>query len=131
MRVTSKTVLVDDIEIACTVVGDGDPVIVVHGAIGLGSTYMRALDPWADELRLVYYDQRGSGDTPLGDVQKVSFAGGRRGPRRAAARRWASTACRCSGTRLAPTSPPCMPPRTPRPSPGSSCSTRARRSLRT
>ena len=37
---------------------------------------MRALDPWAEELQLVYYDQRGSGQTPLGDPQKVSFAGG-------------------------------------------------------
>jgi pimeloyl-ACP methyl ester carboxylesterase len=37
---------------------------------------MRALDPWADELGLTYYDQRGSGDTPLGDAQRVSFAGG-------------------------------------------------------
>jgi len=56
--------------------GEGSPVIVIHGAIGLGSTYMRALDPWADELGLIYYDQRGSGETPLGDVQRVSFAGG-------------------------------------------------------
>jgi proline iminopeptidase len=75
MRATSKTVPVDDIEIACTIVGDGPAVVVVHGAIGLGSAYMRALDNWADELELVYYDQRGSGQTPLGDVAKVSFAG--------------------------------------------------------
>jgi proline iminopeptidase len=76
MQKTSKSVRVDDIEIACTMVGGGDPVIVIHGAIGLGSTYMRALDPWADELGLTYYDQRGSGETPLGDVERVSFAGG-------------------------------------------------------
>ena len=76
MRPSSNTVPVGDIEIGCTVVGDGDAVIVVHGAIGLGSTYMRALDAWADEFQLVYYDQRGSGQTPLGDVQKMSFVGG-------------------------------------------------------
>src|SRR3954470_18762944 len=76
MPLTTTTVPVDDIEIACTMAGDGSPVIVIHGAIGLGSTYMRALDPWADELRLVYYDQRGSGGTSLGDAHKVSFAGG-------------------------------------------------------
>jgi proline iminopeptidase len=73
---SKKSVRVDDIEIACTMVGENDPVIVIHGAIGLGSTYMRALDPWADELGLTYYDQRGSGETPLGDVRRVSFAGG-------------------------------------------------------
>ena len=75
MRKTSKSVLVGDIAIACTMVGEGDPVIVIHGAIGLGSTYMRALDPWGEELGLVHYDQRGSGQTPLGDVERVSFAG--------------------------------------------------------
>lgn len=76
MRITNKTVPAGDIEIACTIVGDGTPVIVVHGAIGLGSTYMRALDSWADELQLVHYDQRGSGQTPLGVAEKVSFTGG-------------------------------------------------------
>lgn len=76
MRTTSRTVPVGDIEIACTVVGEGTPLVVLHGAIGLGSTYMRALDPWGEELQLVYYDQRGSGRTPTGDVERISFAGG-------------------------------------------------------
>ena len=65
-----------DIEIAYTVVGEGTPLVVLHGAIGLGSTYMRTLDPWGEELQLIHYDQRGSGNTPVGDVKRVSFAGG-------------------------------------------------------
>jgi proline iminopeptidase len=69
MHVISRTVAAGDIELACTVVGEGTPLIVLHGAAGLGSTYMRALDPWAEEFQLVYYDQRGSGRTPLGDPQ--------------------------------------------------------------
>jgi len=76
MRTTSKTVPVGDIEIACTIVGEGTPLVVLHGAIGLGSTYMRALDPWGNELQLIHYDQRGSGNTPVGDVRRVSFASG-------------------------------------------------------
>ena len=76
MLTTSTTVPVGDIEIACTVIGDGPPLVVLHGAIGLGSTYMRALDPWADEFQLIHYDQRGSGNTPLGDVRRATFAGG-------------------------------------------------------
>lgn len=76
MRTTSTTVPVGDIEIACTILGEGTPLVVLHGAIGLGSTYMRALDPWGEDLQLIHYDQRGSGNTPVGDVQRVSFAGG-------------------------------------------------------
>lgn len=76
MRTTSKSVSVGDVEISCTVVGEGAPLVVLHGAIGLGSTYMRALDPWGEELQLIHYDQRGSGNTPVGDVRHVSFPGG-------------------------------------------------------
>ena len=76
MRTISKTVPVGDIEIACTIVGEGAPLVVLHGAIGLGSTYMRTLDPWGEELQLIHYDQRGSGNTPVGDTQRVTFAGG-------------------------------------------------------
>src|SRR4051794_3444807 len=75
MNETSTSVPVGDIQIACTVVGEGTPLVVVHGAIGLGARYMRALDSWADAFQLVYYDQRGSGGTPVGDPGKVSFAG--------------------------------------------------------
>ncbi|WP_436499651.1 alpha/beta fold hydrolase [Actinokineospora sp. HUAS TT18] len=72
---TTATIPVDDIQVHCTVVGEGTPLIVLHGAIGLGSTYMRPLDRWASDFQLVYYDQRGSGQTPLGDLAKVTFAG--------------------------------------------------------
>ena len=75
MKATSTSIPVGDIEIACDVVGEGTPVLVLHGAIGLGARYMRGLDRWADAFQLVYYDQRGSGGTPLGDLQRVSFPG--------------------------------------------------------
>jgi proline iminopeptidase len=75
MKATSTSIQVEDIQVACTVVGEGTPLIVVHGAVGLGARYMRDLDRWTDAFQLVYYDQRGSGGTPLGDSHKVSFAG--------------------------------------------------------
>ena len=75
MKATSTSIPVGDIQVACTVVGEGTPLIVVHGAIGLGAMYMRDLDCWADGFQLIYYDQRGSGGTPLGDPDRVSFAG--------------------------------------------------------
>ncbi|MFC5728076.1 MULTISPECIES: alpha/beta fold hydrolase [Nocardioides] len=75
MKDTSTSIPVGDIEVHCTVVGKGTPLVVVHGGPGLGGRYMRDLDRWADAFQLVYYSQRGSGRTPVGDPAKVSFAG--------------------------------------------------------
>jgi len=75
MKATAASIAVGDIQVACSVVGEGTPLIVVHGAIGLGTAYMRDLDRWADTFQLVYYDQRGSGGTALGEEKRVSFAG--------------------------------------------------------
>ena len=67
---------VDDIEIAYWRVGRGAPLVVVHGGPGIGHRYLRPLDVWTEEgYELIYYDQRGSGHTELGDPDKVSFSG--------------------------------------------------------
>ena len=48
--------------ISYEVVGEGDPVVVVHGGPGLDHTYLRpGLDILAGSHSLVYYDQRGTG----------------------------------------------------------------------
>jgi proline iminopeptidase len=75
MTATTTLVGVGDIEVAGTVVGEGIPLVVVHGGPGLGATYLRDLDRWADAFQLVYYDQRGSGGTPLGDPARTSVSG--------------------------------------------------------
>lgn len=44
------------------VVGEGDPIVVVHGGPGLDHNYLRpGLDVLASSRALVYYDQRGTG----------------------------------------------------------------------
>jgi proline iminopeptidase len=44
------------------VVGEGDPIIVVHGGPGLDHSYLQpGLDALATRNTLVYYDQRGTG----------------------------------------------------------------------
>jgi proline iminopeptidase len=41
----------------------------------MGHGYMRQLDGLADGWQLVYYDQRGSGNSPAGDPNRITFAG--------------------------------------------------------
>ncbi|MDQ3963888.1 MAG: alpha/beta hydrolase [Actinomycetota bacterium] len=75
MEISKGKVAAGDIDIAYTAVGSGKPLIVVHGGPGIGPGYLRGLDAWADEFQVVYYDQRGCGETELGDPDKVSFKG--------------------------------------------------------
>ena len=54
-------------------IGEGDPIVVLGGT-ALGHSYLRpAMDRLADSFRVIYYDQRGSGNSPLGDAQRLSF----------------------------------------------------------
>lgn len=75
MTAGSKKAVVGDIEIAYKRVGTGIPLVTLHGGPGLGHRYMEPLDAWADEFEIVYYDQRGSGETELGDPDRVNFTG--------------------------------------------------------
>lgn len=44
------------------VLGEGPPLVVLHGGLGLDHSWFRPwLDPLADRSRLVYFDQRGNG----------------------------------------------------------------------
>lgn len=75
MDVSQSKVPAGDIDIAYTALGSGRPLIVLHGGPGIGPGYLRALDAWADDFQVVYYDQRGCGATDVGDPDKVSFKG--------------------------------------------------------
>ena len=45
-----------------TTIGQGRPMLLMHGGSGLDHTYFRPwLDPLSDQLQLVYYDQFGQG----------------------------------------------------------------------
>lgn len=53
---------INDIDLFYTTHGQGRPLLVMHGGLGLDHTYFR---PWLDELssqvELIYYDHRGNG----------------------------------------------------------------------
>jgi proline iminopeptidase len=67
------TVPVSGTELFYESIGVGDPVVVLGGT-ALGHSYLRpAMDRLADSFRLIYYDQRGSGNSPLGDAERLSF----------------------------------------------------------
>lgn len=65
----------DDARLFYEVVGEGDPVIVVHGGPGLDHAYLQpGLDVLATRHTLVYYDQRGSGRSVAAlDPTGISF----------------------------------------------------------
>src|SRR4051794_4879294 len=52
--------------------GQGRPMLVMHGGLGFDHTYFRPwLDPLGEQVTLIYYDQRGQGQS----ARIESFAG--------------------------------------------------------
>ena len=57
------------------VTGNGPPLVVVHGGLGVDHTQFRDdLDPLGDVLRLVYYDQRGNGRSGRPPLDTITHA---------------------------------------------------------
>src|SRR5919197_1646310 len=74
---TEGTVPAEGTELYYRSVGSGTPVIMIHGGPGLGHYYLRpGMDALADRFRLVYYDQRGTGRTEVGDPDRIALGGG-------------------------------------------------------
>jgi proline iminopeptidase len=56
--------------------GEGRSVIMIHGGPGLGHYYLRpGMDRLAEKFRVIYYDQRGSGRSEVGDTGRMNPAG--------------------------------------------------------
>ena len=52
-------------ELHRVILGDGPPILLMHGGLGFDHTYFRPwLDPLADTHTLIYYDHRGNGRSP-------------------------------------------------------------------
>jgi len=56
--------------------GEGEPVVAMPGGPRFGYAHLRpGFDLLADGRQIIYYDERGSGASPLGDPDLVSTAG--------------------------------------------------------
>ena len=66
--------LSDGVSLFVHEVGEGFPVILLHGGPGLDHTHMSPwLDPLADEFRLLYVDERGQGRSERVDPASLSL----------------------------------------------------------
>ena len=63
-------------ELAYLRIGEGPPLVVVPGGPRFGFAHLRpALDVLANGREVIYYDERGSGSSAVGDPASVSTAG--------------------------------------------------------
>jgi proline iminopeptidase len=69
-----KVRLADGVSLNVEEVGDGFPLIVLHGGPGLDHSMFRPyLDPLGDEFRLLYVDERGQGRSERVDPETLSL----------------------------------------------------------
>src|SRR3990172_12886990 len=68
---------IGDTCIFCEPIGQGYPLIVLHGGPGLDHGYFRPwLDPLAERVRLIFVDQRGHGRSdPVADAGALTVEG--------------------------------------------------------
>jgi proline-specific peptidase len=50
-----------DVSLFVKVMGQGDPLVLMHGGPGLDSTTLSSLEPLADQFTLIFYDHRANG----------------------------------------------------------------------
>ncbi len=67
---------VNDTELFVERVGKGQPMLVMHGGLGLDHTYFRPwLDKLGDQVELIYYDHRGNGRSARpANMQSITHA---------------------------------------------------------
>src|SRR5215469_4019807 len=64
---TESRLAIGNASLYCREIGQGQPVIVLHGGPDFDSAYLLPdLDRLADKFRLIYYDQRGRGKSAEG-----------------------------------------------------------------
>jgi proline iminopeptidase len=67
------TMQIRDVSLFVKVIGQGYPLLLMHGGPGLDHTSLLPLQPLADQFTLVFYDQRCNGRSDGGEVTSMTF----------------------------------------------------------
>lgn len=62
-----------DVSLFVRVIGQGYPLVLMHGGPGLDYTTLLPLQPLADQLTLIFYDHRCNGRSEGADVSSMTF----------------------------------------------------------
>src|SRR5512135_1472027 len=62
-----------DVSLFVKVMGQGYPLVLMHGGPGLDHTSLLALQPLADQFTLVFYDHRCNGRSDGAEVSSMTF----------------------------------------------------------
>jgi proline iminopeptidase len=67
------TILIRDVSLFVQVIGQGYPLVLMHGGPGLDHTTLLSLQPLAKQFTLVFYDHRCNGRSEGADVSSMTF----------------------------------------------------------
>jgi proline iminopeptidase len=67
------TMPIRDVSLFVKVIGQGDPLLIMHGGPGADHTTMLSLEPLADQFTLVFYDHRCNGRSVGADVASMTW----------------------------------------------------------
>lgn len=62
-----------DVSLFVKVIGQGDPLLIMHGGPGADHTTMLSLEPLADQFTLIFYDHRCNGRSTGADVTSMNW----------------------------------------------------------
>lgn len=67
------TMPIRDVSLFVKVIGQGDPLLIMHGGPGADHTTMLSLEPLADQFTLIFYDHRCNGRSIGADVTSMTW----------------------------------------------------------
>ena len=65
--------LIRDVKLYTKVIGDGYPILVMHGGPGLDHTYLLSLNKLSNRFKIIYYDHRCNGRSTVAKTETLTF----------------------------------------------------------